>query len=198
MKFKRSSKSEGSLSTTTPSSLNGTRKDQMKIKTKFSLLVGCLIFACAAYSMAQGTSTHNSENGEGGSRTCLFSRAGATRSRRNAPVHQCQQRHCSRLRTVPRLRRRHRPRGDGRALRQRHPARQSHPRPLATAGAHLRTLQWKDDARRRRVHPGLGELARRQQQHSSGARRTGLQFRRCPESLQHSFILRTPRLGLAR
>src|ERR1035438_10009801 len=43
MKLKRSSKSEGSLSTTTLSSLNVTRKDQMKIKTKFGLLAGCLI-----------------------------------------------------------------------------------------------------------------------------------------------------------
>src|ERR1017187_1757171 len=64
MKLKRSSKSEGSLSTTTPSSVNVTIKDQMKIKTTFGLLVGCLIFACAAYSMSQGNSTHNSENGQ--------------------------------------------------------------------------------------------------------------------------------------
>ena len=64
MKLERSSKSEGSLSTATPSSVNLTRKDHMKIKTKFSLLAGCLIFASAAYSMAQGDSTHNSENGQ--------------------------------------------------------------------------------------------------------------------------------------
>jgi hypothetical protein len=64
MKFKRSSKSEASLSTTTPSSLNLTRKGQMKVKTKFALLAGCLIFACAAYSMAQGSSTHNPGNGQ--------------------------------------------------------------------------------------------------------------------------------------
>ena len=64
MKLKRSSKPEGSPSTTTLSSLNVTRKDQMKIKTKFGLLTGCLIFACAASSMAQGNSTHNSENGQ--------------------------------------------------------------------------------------------------------------------------------------
>ena len=36
----------------------------MKIKTKFGLLAGSLIFACAAYSMAQGNSPHNSENGQ--------------------------------------------------------------------------------------------------------------------------------------
>jgi hypothetical protein len=36
----------------------------MKIKTKFGLLAGCLILACAAYSMAQGNSTHNSGNGQ--------------------------------------------------------------------------------------------------------------------------------------
>ena len=64
MKLKRSSQSEGSLSTTTPSSVNVTRKNQMKIKTKFGLLAGCLIFACAAYLMAQGNSTHNSGNGQ--------------------------------------------------------------------------------------------------------------------------------------
>jgi hypothetical protein len=64
MKFKRSSKSEASLSTTTLSCLNLTSKDQMKIKTKFALLAGCLIFACAAYSMAQGSSTHNPGNGQ--------------------------------------------------------------------------------------------------------------------------------------
>jgi hypothetical protein len=64
MKLKRSSKSEDSLLTTAPSSVNLTRKDQMKIKTKFGLLAGCLIFACAAYSMAQGSSTHKSENGQ--------------------------------------------------------------------------------------------------------------------------------------
>ena len=63
MKLKRTSKSEASLSTTTPSSVNVTKKDQMKIKTKVGLLAGCLIFACAVYSMAQGNSTHNSENG---------------------------------------------------------------------------------------------------------------------------------------
>jgi len=62
MKLKRSSKSEGSLSTTT--SVNVTRKNQMKIKTKFGLLAGSLILACAAYSMAQGNSPHNSENGQ--------------------------------------------------------------------------------------------------------------------------------------
>src|ERR1700689_1282790 len=64
MKLKRSSKSEGSLSTTTPWSLNVTRKDQMKIKTNFGLLAGCLIFACATYSMAQANSNHNSGNGQ--------------------------------------------------------------------------------------------------------------------------------------
>ena len=60
MKLKGRSKSEGSLSTTTPWSVNVTRKDHMKIKTKFGLLAGCLIFACAAYSMAQVNSSHNS------------------------------------------------------------------------------------------------------------------------------------------
>ena len=64
MKLKQSSKSEDSLSTTTPSSVNAPRKDQMKIKTKFGLLAGCLIIACATYSMAQGSSNHNSENGQ--------------------------------------------------------------------------------------------------------------------------------------
>jgi hypothetical protein len=60
MKLERSSKSENSLSTATPSSVNLTRKDQIKIKTKFGLLAGCLIFTCATYSMAQANSTHNS------------------------------------------------------------------------------------------------------------------------------------------
>ncbi len=64
MKLKRSSKSEGSLSTATLTSLNVTGKDQMKIKTKLGLLAGCLIIACATYSMAQGSSTHNSGNGQ--------------------------------------------------------------------------------------------------------------------------------------
>jgi hypothetical protein len=63
MKLKRSSKSEDSLSTTTLSCPSVTRKGQMKIKTKFGLLASCLIFASATYSMAQGHSTHNSENG---------------------------------------------------------------------------------------------------------------------------------------
>ena len=62
MKLKRSSKSEGSLSATTLSCLNA-KKDQMKIKIKFGLLASCLVFACATYSMAQGHSIHNSENG---------------------------------------------------------------------------------------------------------------------------------------
>ena len=64
MNPKRSSTSEGSRSITTPCSVNVTGKDQMKIKTKFGLLTGCLILACAAYSMAQGNSTPNSENGQ--------------------------------------------------------------------------------------------------------------------------------------
>jgi hypothetical protein len=64
MKPKRRSQSEDSLSTTKLSSVNVNRKDQIKIKTKFGLLAGCLIFACAAYSMAQGHSTHNSGNGQ--------------------------------------------------------------------------------------------------------------------------------------
>jgi hypothetical protein len=64
MKFKRSSKSESLLSATTPPSVNVARKDQMKIKTKFGLATGCLIFACAAYSMAQANSTHSSEKGQ--------------------------------------------------------------------------------------------------------------------------------------
>jgi len=59
MKLERRSKSEGSLSTTTPLSVNATRKDRMKSKMKFSLLAGCLMFACAAYSNAQGSPTHN-------------------------------------------------------------------------------------------------------------------------------------------
>jgi hypothetical protein len=59
MKIKRNSKSEDSRSTTTRSSVNVTRKDLMKIKTKFGLLAGCLIITCAAYSVAQGNSTHN-------------------------------------------------------------------------------------------------------------------------------------------
>ena len=33
---------------------------------------------------------------------------------------------------------------------------------------------------------------------ASGARRTGLQFRPGPQSLQHQFVLRAPRLGVAR
>ena len=64
MKLKPSSCSNGSRSTTTLSSVNVTRKDPMKIRTKFGLLAGCLIFGCAAYSMAQGNPTHNSENGQ--------------------------------------------------------------------------------------------------------------------------------------
>jgi hypothetical protein len=64
MKLKGSSKSEDSFSSTTPSSVNPTRKDLMKIKTKFGLLAGCLIIACASYSMAQANSTHNSGNGQ--------------------------------------------------------------------------------------------------------------------------------------
>jgi hypothetical protein len=69
MKLTRSSKSEDSLSATTPSSVNVTRKDpmknkMMKNKAKFGLLTGCLIFACAAYTMAQGNSAHNSEHGQ--------------------------------------------------------------------------------------------------------------------------------------
>jgi hypothetical protein len=62
MKLNRNSKSEDSLSTTTRSSVNLT--DQAKNKTRFALLAGCLMFACAAYSMAQGNSTHNVENGQ--------------------------------------------------------------------------------------------------------------------------------------
>jgi hypothetical protein len=62
MELERSSKSEGSLSTITPSSVKVTRKDPMKNKTKFGLLTGCLILACAAYTMAQANSTHKSEN----------------------------------------------------------------------------------------------------------------------------------------
>jgi hypothetical protein len=63
MKFKPSSKSEDSLSTI-PSSFTPTRTDQMKTKTKFGLLAGCLILACTAYSTAQASSTHNSVNGQ--------------------------------------------------------------------------------------------------------------------------------------
>lgn len=64
MKLNRSSNAEGSLSTTTLLSLNASRKDQMKIKTMVHLLAGCLIFGGSAYSMAQGNSTHNPENGQ--------------------------------------------------------------------------------------------------------------------------------------
>jgi hypothetical protein len=64
MKLKRSSQSEGSLSTATPPSVNVTKKDQMKIKTKFGLLAGCLILASATYSTAQERPTHDSENGQ--------------------------------------------------------------------------------------------------------------------------------------
>ncbi len=39
-------------------------EDQMKIKAKFGLLIGCLLIACATYSIAQGNSTHNSADGE--------------------------------------------------------------------------------------------------------------------------------------
>jgi hypothetical protein len=62
MKFKGSSKPECSLSTT-PSSCNSSGKAQMKTKMKFALFTGCLIVACAAFSMAQTGSTHNSANG---------------------------------------------------------------------------------------------------------------------------------------
>jgi hypothetical protein len=64
MKLKGSAKSEDSLSATPPSSVNVTRKDPMKNKAKFGLLTGCLIFACAAFSMAQVNSAHNSEHGQ--------------------------------------------------------------------------------------------------------------------------------------
>ena len=63
MKLNRNSKSEGSLSATARSSVNAT--DQVKNKTKFALLAGCLILACAASSMAQGTSSHDSGNMQG-------------------------------------------------------------------------------------------------------------------------------------
>jgi hypothetical protein len=64
MKLKQSSKPEGSLSTTTPLSVNLTRKGHMKTNAKFGLLAGCLILACPAYSAAQENSTHHSENGQ--------------------------------------------------------------------------------------------------------------------------------------
>lgn len=68
MKLDRNSKSRGSLSTTTLTSLNATKKDQTKSSTKFSLLAGCLILACATYSMAQANSTHHhSENDQAAS-----------------------------------------------------------------------------------------------------------------------------------
>jgi hypothetical protein len=63
MKFERSSKSEDALLASTPSSVNEIRKDSMKIKTKFGLLAGCLMIACATYSMAQAGSTRNSGSG---------------------------------------------------------------------------------------------------------------------------------------
>lgn len=64
MKRKASSTSADSLSTTTLSSVNVTRKDPMKTKTKFALLAGCFMIAGATYSMAQGTSTHNHGDGQ--------------------------------------------------------------------------------------------------------------------------------------
>lgn len=64
MKLKQSSTSADSLSTATLSSVNVTRKDPMKTKMKFGLLAGCLMIACATYSMAQETSTHNPGNGQ--------------------------------------------------------------------------------------------------------------------------------------
>lgn len=64
MKLKPTSESQGSLSTTNPSPINVSKNNQMKISMKFGFLAGCLILACAAYSMAQGNSTHNSETGQ--------------------------------------------------------------------------------------------------------------------------------------
>jgi len=56
MELKSRSKQEDSQSTTTPSPVNG-RKDHMKIKTKFGLLAGCLIFASATLAVAQGSAS---------------------------------------------------------------------------------------------------------------------------------------------
>jgi hypothetical protein len=40
------------------------KEDQMKIKTKFGLLVGCLMFLGATYAGAQGNATHHSGDGQ--------------------------------------------------------------------------------------------------------------------------------------
>jgi plastocyanin len=53
VKLGTSSKPEDSLPITTPSSVN-VREDQMKLKTKFKLLVGCLMLGGATYAVAQG------------------------------------------------------------------------------------------------------------------------------------------------
>ena len=53
MRLLTSSKPEDFLPVTTPSSVN-VREDQMKLKTKFGLLFGCLMLAGGTCAVAQG------------------------------------------------------------------------------------------------------------------------------------------------
>jgi hypothetical protein len=61
MRVERNSRLGNFLQTTSPSSVEFTTKDRMRIKINSALLAGCLIFACATYSVAQANAANSGD-----------------------------------------------------------------------------------------------------------------------------------------